>query len=63
MKRLAWTPAKVGCYWHADSFSISTVREMQGWLEIGSGYALSRDRRRIGVYATLDEAKHAAEYA
>jgi len=53
---LAWEPARVGCHWSKDGFSISTYQ--QG---AEGGYCLYRDERgEIGRFDTFQQAAEAA---
>lgn len=51
-----WIPASVGCHWTRGDETISTF--VQGTL---SGYVLTRYRKEVGRYPTLDAAKEAAD--
>lgn len=59
---MKWIKAKIGEYWSAPGgWSISTRYEWQGNVRSGGCYVLHRDRLEVGTFATLQEAKDAAE--
>ena len=60
---MEWIPAEVGCYWSAGEFYISTYMHGDCARKFpDSGYELTQNRKRVGRYPTLGEAKKAAEY-
>lgn len=63
--KLTWTQADVGCYWTADTFTISTRVVFRDGRTVytypDSGYVLTRNRRELGTYRTLAAAQRAAQ--
>lgn len=66
-RKLTWTPAKVGCYWSAGLFFISTRILVQDGKMVmtypQSGYVLRCDRQELGIFKTLKAAQRAAQKA
>lgn len=56
-----WVPARAGCYWSWQDFSISTFERFGATGLVASGYMLRRNREEIGECDTLAQAQFAAE--
>ena len=64
MANLTWIPARVGCYWNAGEFSISTTTVLRDGKPLpfpDSGYSLMQNQNEVSVYPTLEKAQLAAE--
>ncbi len=60
--QLVWTPAKVGCYWNAADFTISTSGPAFGpHVFPASAYVLTRNFEELGRFKTLKAAQKGAE--
>ena len=62
---LVWTKAQVGCYWQSGPWHISSVSAVRAGRIVyscpGSYYSVRRNRKELGRFATLDEAKEFAD--